>query len=54
MTDLGFASSLFGRAFGDDMAAVLTGARPHVHKMVGRAHRLFVVLDDEHGVAEVA
>ena len=39
---------------GDDLAAVLAGARPHVHDPVGRAHHLLVVLDHEHGVAEVA
>ena len=39
---------------GDDVAAVLAGARPHVDQVVGRAHRALVVLDDEHGVAEVA
>ena len=27
---------------------------PHVHEMVGGAHHLLVVLDHEHGVAEVA
>ena len=38
----------------DDVAAVLAGARAHVDDVVGRAHRALVVLDDEHGVAEVA
>ena len=37
-----------------DAAAVLAGAGPEVDEVVGRAHRLLVVLDDEHGVAEVA
>ena len=41
-------------AFGDDVAAVLARARPHVDELVGRAHHLLVVLDHEHGVAEVA
>ena len=36
------------------MAAVLAGARPHVDEVVGGAHRALVVLDHEHGVAEVA
>ena len=36
------------------MAAVLAGARPHVDEPVGAAHHLLVVLDDDHGVAEVA
>ena len=42
------------RALGDDLAAVLARARPHVDEPVGRAHHLLVVLDHEHGVAEVA
>ena len=41
------------RALGDNLPAVLAGAGPHVHEPVGRAHHLLVVLDDEHGVAEV-
>ena len=45
---------LLGRALGDDVAAVLAGARPHVDQVVGRAHRALVVLHDEHRVAEVA
>ena len=36
------------------MPAVLTGAWPHVHNPIGRAHRLFIVLDHQHGVAQVA
>ena len=42
-----------GRALGDDVAAVLTRSRPHVDEPVGGAHHLLVVLDDEHGVAEI-
>ena len=42
------------RALGDDLAAVLAGARAHVDDPVGRAHRLLVVLDDDQRVAEVA
>ena len=41
-------------ALGDDPPAVLAGARAEVDEVVGRAHRLLVVLDDEHGVAQVA
>ena len=41
-------------ALGDDVPAVLARARPHVDEPVGAAHHLLVVLDDEHGVAEVA
>ena len=43
-----------GRALGDDASAELAGAGTEVDDPVGRAHRLFVVLDDEHGVAEIA
>src|SRR3990172_5218821 len=34
--------------------ALLAGARAHVDQPVRRAHHRFVVLDDEHGVAEIA
>ena len=37
-----------------DIAAVFAGARPEVDDVIGRAHRLLVVLDDDDGVAEVA
>ena len=33
---------------------MLAGAGTHVHDPVGRAHHLLVVLDHDHGVAEVA
>ena len=36
------------------MPAVLPCAGAHVDEPVGRAHHLLVVLDDEHGVAEIA
>ena len=36
------------------MPAVLPRARAHVDEPVGRAHHLLVVLDHEHGVAEIA
>ena len=49
-----FAHHLAAGALGDDLAAVLARARPHVDELVGGAHHLLVVLDDEHGVAEVA
>ena len=42
------------RARHDDLAAVLPRARPDVDHVVGDADRLLVVLDDDHGVAEVA
>ena len=39
---------------GHDPAAQHAGARPQVDDPVGGAHRLLVVLDDQHGVAHVA
>ncbi len=48
------ARTLIGRALGDDVAAVAARARPEVDDPVGRLHRGLVVLDDQHGVAEVA
>ena len=45
---------LGGGAFGDDCAAVDAGAGTHVDDMIGGADGFFVVLDDDHGVAEVA
>ena len=51
---LGHALDLGRRALRDDPPAVLAGARAEVDEVVGRAHRLLVVLDDDHGVAEVA
>ena len=45
---------LLERALDDDLAAVLARARPDVDDVVGDADRLLVVLDDDHGVAEVA
>ena len=42
------------RPLGDDVAAVLAGARAHVDEPVGAPHHLLVVLDDDHRVAEVA
>ena len=54
MTDFRFALDLRRRALGDDVAAVLARARAHVDEPVGAAHHLLVVLDDDHGVAEVA
>ena len=48
------AFDLRGGALRDDVAAVLAGARADVDEVVGGAHRLLVVLDHDHGVAEVA
>ena len=45
---------LLGGAVGDEVAAVFSGARAEVEDVVGFADGVFVVLDDEDGVAEVA
>ena len=46
--------SACGWSLEDHMAAVLAGAGPEIDQIVGGADRLLVVLDDEHGVAEIA
>ena len=48
------AEHLLERARDDDLAAVLPGARTDVDDVVGDPDRLFVVLDDDHRVPEVA
>src|SRR5690606_2706721 len=47
------AHELLGRALRHDLAAVHAGARAEVDDVVGRAHGLLVVLDDDERVAEV-
>ena len=47
-------SDALHRAAVDDLAAVLAGAGTDVDDPVALADGLLVVLDDEHGVAEVA
>ena len=47
-------ADLLRRALRDDLAAVHAGTGPQIHDVVRREDRLAVVLDDEHGVAEVA
>ena len=42
------------RADADDLAAVLTGAWTKIDDVIRRAHRLLIVLDDDHGVTKVA
>ena len=41
-------------ACGDDFATVLAGPRPDVDDEARRSHRFFVMLDDDHRVADVA
>ena len=50
----GAGHDVCGRAFGDDVAAELAGAGAEIEDIVGVADGVFVVLDDEDGVAEVA
>ena len=50
----GMAHDVLGRALGDDVAAVDASARTDVDDVVGGEDRVFVVLDDDDGVAEVA
>ena len=45
------ARDLVDRADGDHLAAVLTGARSEIDDVIGGAHRLLVVLDDDDRVA---
>ena len=54
MSESGQAMICGGRAFGDDVAAETAGAGAEVEDVVGVADGVFVVLDDEDGVAEVA
>ncbi len=42
------------RPFRDDVAAMHARARPDIDDMVGRKDRVFVVLDHQHRIAEVA
>jgi len=51
---LGNLRDVIGCPLRDHVAAVLTGERADVQHMVGGAHRVLIMLDDQHGVAEVA
>ena len=50
----GFFATSLRRALGDHVAAVLAGTGAEIDEVVGGAHRALVVLDHDHGVAEVA
>ena len=50
----GCVHQLRRRALEDHVAAVLAGAGAEIDHVVGGADRLLVVLDDDHGVAEIA
>ena len=43
-----------GSAGGDHLAAMDAGARAHIDEIIGAADRVLVMLDDDHGVAEIA
>ena len=47
-------SNVRKRAFGDDVAAADAGSGTEVDDMIGRPHRVLVVLNDDHRVAQVA
>src|SRR6267143_5141851 len=51
---IGIARDFLRAARRDQVAAGIACPRTQVHDVVGAAYRLFVVLDDEHGVAEIA
>ena len=51
---VGIVHDVLRRARGDEMAAVLARAGTEVEDVVGLTDGVFVVLDDEHGVAQVA
>ena len=54
MSESGQAMICCGRALGDDVAAEAARAGAEIEHVVGVADGVFVVLDDEDGVAEVA
>ena len=45
---------VIGPALGDNASSVDTGSRPDVNQVVGLPDCLFVVLDDQDGIAQVA
>ena len=51
---MGRGHDVGGRALGDDVAAMHAGAGADVDHVVGGADRVLVMLDHDHGVAEVA
>ena len=54
MIESGCAAISVGRALRDDAAAVHAGAGPEIDDVIGVPDRVFVVLDDDHRVAEIA
>ena len=54
VTERGSGKDVFQRSAGHHLSPVLARPRAHVHDVVGAAHGLLVVLDHDHGVAQVA
>ncbi len=53
VSDSGVAHQVGGGAGEHHPPAVNAGPRPHVHDVIGRTDGVFVVFDDQHGVAQV-
>ena len=51
---LRIAHDVGGRALGDDMTAMHAGAGADIDDIIGEANRVLVMLDHDHGIAEVA
>lgn len=51
---MGIFQHFFDGSFRGDFAAALSGAGSHVNQIVGSADGVFVMLDDNYGVADVA
>lgn len=47
---IGAASEVFGRSFGDDIAAVFTADGSHVDNPVGGFYHMEVMFDNNHGI----
>ena len=54
VSESGVRGDLLGLALGDEMAAGVSRAGAEIDHEIGAANGVFVVLDDEHGVAEIA
>ena len=51
---VGIVGDVLRRTLGEHAPTMHTSARPHVHHVIGGTDHVFVVLDDEHAVAQVA
>ena len=50
---VGAGHELLRRPGAHHLAPVLAGARPHINHVIGRADRVLIVLDDDHGVTQI-